>query len=65
MSDKTKNYQDKNKSNMAVYQNDVRCPVHNCLIGKYDVRSGVINVTYYCSKCNMEYTFTIKGKKDN
>ena len=64
MNDKIKQSQDKNKPNMAVYQNDIRCPVHNCLIGKYDQRSGVINVTYFCPKCNMEYTFTIKGRME-
>ncbi|MBQ7977430.1 MAG: hypothetical protein IJ301_02395 [Clostridia bacterium] len=58
-----KQMQDKNKPNMAAYQKEVRCPIHNCLIGKYDVRAGVINATYFCPKCGIEYTFTVKGKK--
>ena len=58
--DTLKKTQDKNKPNMAVYQHDVRCPIHNCLIGKFDIRSGCINTTYFCPKRNMEYTFTIK-----
>lgn len=62
MDDKSKT-QDKYKPNMAVYQREVRCPVHNCLIGKYDERVGVINTTYFCPKCNIEYTFTVKGKR--
>lgn len=61
--DTLKQMQDKNKPNMAVYQREVRCPVHNCLIGKYDLRVGCINTTYFCPKCGIEYTFTIKGKK--
>ncbi len=39
---------------------EVRCPIHNKLIGKYDARIGIINTTYYCPQCRMEYTFTIK-----
>ena len=58
-----KQMQDKNKPNMAANQREVRCPIHNCLIGKYDVRIGCINTTFYCPKCGIEYTFTVKGKK--
>lgn len=58
-----KKTQDKNKPEMSVYQKDVRCPIHNCLIGKYDARCGCINTTFYCPKCGIEYTFTVKGKK--
>lgn len=64
MDDKIKTTQDKYKPSMAVYQREVRCPIHNCLIGKYDSRVGVINTTYFCPKCNIEYTFTVKGKRD-
>ncbi|MCM1218008.1 MAG: hypothetical protein NC548_26275 [Lachnospiraceae bacterium] len=42
------------------YQRNVYCPIHNRLIGHYDGRVGVINVTYYCPLCRREYTFTIK-----
>lgn len=42
------------------YQREVRCPIHNKLLGKYDARVGVINVTYFCPQCRIEYTFTIK-----
>lgn len=59
-----KQMQDKNKPNMVVHQQDLRCPIHNCLIGKYDARIGCINTTFYCQKCGIEYTFTIKGKKN-
>lgn len=55
--------QDKNKPYMALNQREVRCPIHSCLIGKYDIRVGCINTTFYCPKCNIEYTFTVKGKK--
>lgn len=30
------------------YQREIRCPVHNRLLGRYDARNGVTNVTYYC-----------------
>lgn len=55
--------QDKNKPNMSANQKDIRCPIHNCLIGRYDARTGICNATFYCSKCGIEYTFTIKAKK--
>lgn len=42
------------------YQREIRCPVHNRLLGRYDARNGVTNVTYYCPLCRREYTFTIK-----
>lgn len=48
---------------MAVWQREVRCPIHGSLIGRYDARAGLINATYYCPKCGMEYTFTIKAQK--
>lgn len=44
----------------AQYQREIRCPVHNRLLGRYDGRVGVINVTYFCPLCKREYTFTIK-----
>ncbi|MFR1531972.1 MAG: hypothetical protein ACLSUU_06195 [Christensenellales bacterium] len=58
-----KRIQDKEKPQMAVWQREVRCPIHGSLIGRYDVRAGLINATYYCPKCGMEYTFTIKAQK--
>lgn len=45
------------------HQRDIRCPIHNRLIGKYDARVGVINVTYFCPLCKQEYTYTIS--RDN
>lgn len=44
-------------------QRDIRCPVHNCLLGRYDARKGVAGVTFYCRKCKREYTITIKPTK--
>lgn len=44
------------------YQREVRCPIHNKLLGKYDARVGLINATYYCPLCRREYTFTVKGE---
>jgi len=55
--------QDKNKPTMSINQKDIRCPIHNCLIGKYDARVGICNATFYCHKCGIEYTFTIKAQK--
>ncbi len=48
------------KQQPTQYQREIRCPVHNKLLGRYDGRVGVINVTYYCPLCKREYTFTIK-----
>lgn len=45
------------------FMREVRCPIHNRLIGKYDARDGLINATFYCPKCGREYTFTIKRDK--
>lgn len=42
---------------------DVRCPVHNCVIGHYDPSDGLINVTFFCPKCRRQYTFTIAPRK--
>lgn len=52
------------KKQNTAFLRDVRCPIHNCLIGKYDARDGLINATFYCQKCRREYTFTIK-KEEN
>lgn len=52
-----------NKKNSA-FMRDIRCPIHNCLLGKYDARDGLINTTFYCQKCRREYIFTIK-KEEN
>lgn len=43
------------------YQREIRCPVCGKLLGKYDARIGVINVTLFCPKCRREYTFTVKA----
>lgn len=43
---------------------EIRCPIHNRLIGKYDARHGVTNVTFFCPKCGQEYTFTRKAEKN-
>ena len=51
---------DERKRQNKQYQREVRCPIHNKLLGKYDARVGVINVTYFCPLCRREYTFTIK-----
>ena len=53
--DDKKNTQKQN----PVFMREVRCPVHNLLIGRYDARDGLINATFYCPKCGREYTFTI------
>ncbi len=63
MLDLTKVIEDKNKPIMQPHQREVRCPQHKCIIGKYDERSGIVNATYYCTKCKFEYTFTIAPKK--
>ena len=49
---------EKKKHNQNQYRREIRCPVHNKLIGKYDARYGIVNVTYYCPKCHKEHTFT-------
>lgn len=55
---------DELKNNALKYQKELYCPVHNCLIGKYDMRTGLINTTFHCPKCKFEYTFTIKPSKN-
>lgn len=52
----------KTKNNKP-YQHEIRCPVHGKIIGKYDKRDGITNVTYFCPACRKEYTFTIKGEE--
>ena len=42
------------------HQKEIHCPIHKRLLGKYDARDGVINVTYFCPLCKREYTFTIE-----
>lgn len=54
---------DKLKQRALQYQAEVRCPVHDKLIGRFDIRTGLINATFYCPKCKFEYTFTIKPEK--
>ena len=54
---------DELKQNVVKYQREVRCPAHGCLLGRYDARTGLINATFYCPKCKLEYTFTIKPQK--
>lgn len=44
------------------WQGEIRCPVHGALLGKYDVRAGIVNATFFCRACEIEYTFTIRGK---
>lgn len=44
-------------------QSKVRCPVHGSVIGKYDIRVGLTNATFYCPKCKLEYTYTIPAQK--
>lgn len=51
--------------NPSSYTRDVRCPIHNSLIGKYDARDGLINATFFCRKCGREYTFTIKRENNS
>ena len=48
------------KQQKTQYQREIRCPVHNKLLGRYDGHVGVINVTYFFPLCKREYTFTIK-----
>lgn len=59
--DDKKNTQKQN----PVFMREVRCPVHNLLIGRYDARDGLINATFYCPKCGREYTFTIKREQNS
>ena len=47
------------KKRLKRYERDLRCPIHKKLLGKYDARIGIINATYYCDKCHLEYTFTM------
>lgn len=54
---------DERKKPQKQYQREVRCPIHNKLLGRYDARVGLINVTYYCPQCRQEYTFTIKREE--
>ena len=54
---------DEQKQQNKAYIREVRCPIHNRLIGKYDARDGLINATFYCPKCGREYTFTIKREQ--
>lgn len=46
-----------------IYARSVRCPVHHAVIGKYDMRDGLINAVYLCPKCRREYTYTIPPRK--
>ncbi len=46
-----------------IYARSVRCPVHRAVIGKYDMRDGLINAVYLCPKCRREYTYTIPPRK--
>lgn len=55
-----KNAQQKQNTN---YTRQVRCPVHHAVIGKYDMRNGLINATFLCPKCKREYTYTIPPRK--
>ena len=56
---------EKKKQNQNQYRREIRCPVHNKLIGKYDARYGIVNVTYYCPKCHKEHTFTRPREAQN
>lgn len=58
------NKQNDERLPLSAYQREVCCPVHNRLLGKFDRRKGIINVTYFCPLCKQEYTFTIKGEKN-
>lgn len=46
------------------FMREIRCPIHNRLIGRYDARDGLINATFYCPKCGREYTFTINRERN-
>lgn len=56
--------QEKRVLPLSTYQREIRCPFHHKLLGKYDSRLGVVNVTYYCPLCKREYTFTINAVKE-
>lgn len=56
MNDKT---QEERRKDGAMFERQIRCPIHKKLIGKYDARFGLINSTHYCPHCKVEYTFTI------
>ena len=49
----------KENPKLSKYQSEIRCPIHKCLLGKYDMRTGILNATFFCQKCKIEYTFTI------
>lgn len=46
------------KRQAAACIREIHCPIHGRLIGKYDARHGVTNVTFYCPTCKKEYIFT-------
>lgn len=50
------------KAASSSFCREVRCPVHNKLIGRYDTRYGVRNVTYWCPRCKAEHCFTIPAE---
>ena len=33
---------------------EIRCPLHQKLLGKYDARYGLRNAVYFCPKCKKE-----------
>lgn len=45
------------------YSREIRCPFHKALIGRYDARFGIVNVTFFCPKCGKELTFTKEREK--
>ena len=51
---------EKEKQPQRQYYREIRCPIHNKVLGRYDARVGIINATYYCPHCKREYTFTFK-----
>jgi hypothetical protein len=54
----------KENPKLSKYQSEIRCPIHKCLLGKYDMRTGILNATFFCQKCKIEYTFTIPAQKN-
>jgi hypothetical protein len=58
MADNFKTTQGKHEPNLTIYQRELRCPVHKCLLGRYDSRFGAVNLELFCPKCGKKYTFT-------
>lgn len=57
------NKKNKKATPSALYIREVRCPVHRCVIGRYDMRNGLTDAVFRCPKCKREYIYTIPPQK--